>query len=261
MEEMMKAMLDMSLGTWERFWNGSLFYILPAAALVYLLIRGWKSRAGAGMAFYQILAGLVFFCPATAWVLQKCVGDLVYWRVIWLFPIVPLTAYAMTLRVTREKSRFLKVVQVGVFILCIAFGGTSVWQAGNFERVGNRQQIPDTVAAISTVIVENRTSKDSLVATDDYVGAYLRVYEPSVRMPYGREGRGMVSRNAKYLHKNIVSPEPNYRNIIARAKKEKCEFLVIQVPSRRIVRLMRSRCFRFVEKVDNYGVFQSTLIQ
>lgn len=244
---------------WNRYWNGSSYrFLLPAAVLILLVLAKKYKKAGE-LAVYQILIALVFVCPATAWFIQKCVGELVYWRTLWLFPVVPAIALAMTLLVKSCKPKWGKGVLAALFLAAAVFAGTSVWQAGNFVKTGNRQQVPDPVAAAAGLIAENRTSEESLAAVDDFIASYIRVYDPSIRMPYGREARGAESRNAKALYLEIMNPEPVYHHLARRASVMNCEFLVFEVPEEKESRICYSvgrYGYELIGKADRYGVFQ-----
>ena len=70
----------------------------------------------------------------------------------------------------------------------IAASGTGMIKAGNFERVYNRQQVPDQIAMICNRINEDREGKKVRIAADEYTASYIRVYDPSLKMAYGRRG-------------------------------------------------------------------------
>lgn len=258
MNEKLNELMTGVLDTWNRYWNGSGYWLLLLAAVAVLLLFGRK-KSVRELGIYQLLAAFAFFFPVSAWVIQKCVGELVYWRTLWLFPVVPAIALAMSLLVKKCRSSLGKGALAALFLALIVVSGTSVWQAGNFVKVGNRQQVPDTVAEISRIVTENRTSKDSLVAADDYLASYLRVYDPSVKMPYGRQARGTSSRPAKALYLEIMNPEPSYRRIAKRAKVIDCELFVAQVPEEKlgsVRKRLKKYGFTLVGKADGYAVFQ-----
>lgn len=252
MKESMTVVFDM----WNRYWDKSGYFGILLLACVFLLFLGRKKREGRYLVIYQFFMLAVYFCPLTAWLIQKCIGWLVYWRVLWLFPVVPLVACAFTLVVDRWKSKWLKVLCAGLLVAVIAVGGTNVWQAGNYVKVENRQKLPDEVVKIATVIEENRSSEDSLVAVDDHVASYIRVYDPSIKMPYGREGRGAVSSNARALYRTIIIPDPPVRKVTIRAKRENCEFIVFQAQNQRAVKQMERYGFELLDKAGDYGIFK-----
>ena len=79
-----------------------------------------KAKAGA-VAIYTLLALAAFFFPISAWILQKCIGAEVYWRVLWVVPVVPLLAYVGTRLVRMPKKRIAQAA-----VLVIMLGVTAV---------------------------------------------------------------------------------------------------------------------------------------
>lgn len=252
----MREIIECITASWSAYWGESRYVWLLCAAFVCLAIFGRKNEAAKDLIRYQILMTVVYFCPVTAAVVQKCVGALVYWRVIWLFPVAAMLSYAAVLIIQKEKKRILRFVWMGVFVCLIMFSGKSVWQAGNYEITANRQQVPDEVAQIGRMILENRTSQDSLVAADDHVASYLRVYDASIKMVYGRRGDGAASKRAFSLYENVVSPEPDYQKITEIAQQEGCEFLIFRVPQESVIDEMEECRYKMIGSVEDYVVFQ-----
>lgn len=86
---MMKEMIKKSLGFWNNYWGDSVFPYLLAIALLYLLIFKRKKKTTRYVLGYVFLALFLFFFPYTAKIIQKCIGENVYWRVLWLVPSTP----------------------------------------------------------------------------------------------------------------------------------------------------------------------------
>ena len=62
--------------------------------------------------------------------------------------------------------------------------------SGNFEKVSNRQQVPDEIAMICERINNDRNGNEIRIAADEYASSYIRVYDPALNMAYGRRGAG-----------------------------------------------------------------------
>lgn len=146
---------------------------------------------------------------------MKCIGKIVYWRVLWLLPTVPLIAGGFTELVRRSRNRIVQVILVLVLTGVIAASGTGMIKAGNFERVFNRQQVPDQIAMICNRINEDREGKEVRIAADEYTASYIRVYDPSLKMAYGRRGDGAVGKKARVLYKQITSEVPDGKRLPA----------------------------------------------
>ena len=252
----MREIIDCTIASWNAYWGESRYVWLLCAAFVCLLFFCRKNKDVKDMVRYLLFMTIVYFCPITAAVIQKCVGALVYWRVIWLFPVAAVLAYAAVLVVRKVPKMMIRFVCMGLFVCLIGFSGKSVRQAGNYVIAANRQQVPDEVAQICRIIGENRTSEESLVAADDHIASYLRVYDASIKMVYGRRGYGAASKRAFSLYENVASPEPDYQTIADIAQQESCELLIFRVPQERVIDEMEEYGYHLIGSVEDYGVFQ-----
>ena len=90
---------------WEQYWGSSWYPYLWAAAFLYLLIFERKRKNTGYLIAFQCLLCFLYFCPVTAALIQKCIGGLVYWRVIWLFPVVPALALVVTSLLSRIRKK------------------------------------------------------------------------------------------------------------------------------------------------------------
>lgn len=73
----------------------------------------------------------------------------------------------------------------------IGISGKSVWSEDNYVQVHNYQKVPDEVAQVCNLISDQQEEGEEVcVAADDYLAAYIRVYQPSFYMPYSRAGKG-----------------------------------------------------------------------
>ena len=85
----MKEMINKSLEFWNNYWGGSLFPWLLAASVLYLLIFKHRKKTVRYVLAYVCVTLFLFFFPYTAKIIQKCVGESVYWRVLWIVPSAP----------------------------------------------------------------------------------------------------------------------------------------------------------------------------
>ena len=243
---------------WEQYWGSSWYPYLWAAAFLYLLIFERKRKNAGYLIAFQCLLCFLYFCPVTAALIQKCIGGLVYWRVIWLFPVVPALALAMTSLLSRIRKKGLQAVLVIACVGILAASGTSVWSAGNYVKVSNHQKVPEEAAQIANILLAERSAEDSLIAADNSIAPYLRVYDPSFQLAFGRDGRGARSRNARHLYTRMSAEEPDYKVIGKRARKEKVQLLVLQLSQEQkeeAFAAMEHYGYEWVTAVNDYNIF------
>lgn len=253
----MKEIMENVFSAWKLYWGEGFYQYLVLAALLYLLVFCRKKEGAKRLLGYTGVFLAAFFFPATAWVMEKCVGELVYWRVLWLLPVVPLLAYAGTDLIGRlgkkKSARFLLTAAV---LFLLAFCGKSLWQAGNYVKVHNFQKVPDEAAQICDLINSQKGDEEVYLAADDYLAAYVRVYDPSIRMPYSRAIKGSANRLIRQLYQEVNSPDPNFHRISQIMKKTGCNYLVCKIPDNRNERYMKKKGFSLIGTVNSYGVYR-----
>lgn len=254
----MKAMFSWILSIWKIYWNEGFYQYLLLVSVIYLLICKRK-KAGARQALPFLFAMLfVFFCPFTAWLIRACIGESVYWRVLWLIPLIPVIALGATEFIRDRKSKLAQVILLLIFTGVIALSGKSVMQAGNYIRLANHQKVPNEVAYVCELMQEKAREENLTklrVASDDYISAYIRVYDPTILMPYGRWAKGSLDYKADSLHKHINSAMPNYKSVGKRAKQTHCNFLILPETSQDPHEALAKYGFNEIATAGSYTVY------
>lgn len=284
------------LSAWKGYWGNGFYPWLVLLAVVYLLVFLRKREATRQMLFYVGILLFLFFCPVTAWLIQKCVGGDVYWRVLWLLPTVPLLAYGGTALIYgsrdprqpagdkqrkavadgqkeavddgekqsaakgRESAANRLPVRILLLVLVLAgivVSGKSLMEAGFYEKVHNFQKVPDEVAQICDLI-NNQKEEGEVVylATDDNIAAYVRVYDPSILMPYGRGGKGRATQTARKLYTQLTSGMPVIKKVVKYGKSLECNYLVFPLPSQKKQDYMEMKGYFLIGQVNSYGIFR-----
>ena len=138
------------------------------------------------------------------------------------------------------------------------FCGTGLNKDGFYKKVQNVQKIPDEVVSICNLINEQKEENEEIyLATDDKIASYVRVYDPSIKMPYGRGGKGASGKKAaRWLHKQLVAEVPVIKKVVKNAKRLKCNYLVFPVPSKKKQLYMETKGFYLIGQVNEYGIFK-----
>jgi hypothetical protein len=251
----MKETVIFILSTWEKYWGEGFYQYLLLIAVIYLLVSRRKKEATRILLPFLAVLLFVFFCPFTAELIWKCIGSDVYWRVLWAIPLIPLLAYAGAEIISSRKKTLFRAVLLVTTFGCIIVSGKSIWQAGNYEKVHNYQKVPDEVAQICNMIKEESKEKEVRLATDDYLAAYIRVYDPSILMPYSRAARGAETKKSKRFYQRVMAAVPDYTKIGKYANLLDCDYLALKLVTEDAQEKLAAQNFYKIGTVNEYSVF------
>lgn len=232
-------MIEVIQTAWESYklFNDSSMHMVLFLGAVLLLgglckLNKEKSHASL-LSGYTACFFFIFFCPLTAKVIiDYCVGSQVYWRMFWILPLPIVIAYAFSLRLRAEGIRWRRCVYAACMFLVIVITGTAVYKAEAFVKAENpyklSQDVIDVCDIISEDARENSIEEKKAVVVNELL-AYIRQYDGSIKMPYGRgaiQGLKGQSKNSKRIYKLMCNPGVNLEKLVKYLKKEKCNYLV-----------------------------------
>ena len=251
----MKEIVTWAVTIWDMYWGNGWVQYLLALSGIGILILGRKKGIALRLFFYTVLLLGLFFCPVSGRVIMRCIGESVYWRVLWLLPTVPVIAGGFTEVVSRSKNGILQAVLTAVLVGAVIISGTGMIKAGNFERVYNHRQVPDEIAMICNKINADRNKREVRIAADEYAASYIRVYDPSLKMVYGRRGYGAADKTIKNLYKQITSEIPDGKTVSDLANTAECTYVVMVPPNEKFLQDMENGGYRILDTVDLYYIF------
>ncbi|MBQ1492894.1 MAG: hypothetical protein IIZ39_13120 [Blautia sp.] len=241
--------ISQSISSWSLYWGEGKILFLAGAALLYLFLRKRKERKALYFLLNIAILLFFFFFPPTAMIVCKAIDGFVYWRYLWTLPLIPLVALFGTYLVKECRGVALKIIVCLLMVLAIAFTGTGFWTT--YERQHNNQQVPDVVAGALEIVNADRQGKEVRVAANDAMAAYVRVYDASLLMPYGRAGRGAVSKKAVQLYRLMnQTPKTDYQTLAKRAKKLKVDYLLVEHLTKKGKKILKKAGYKKIGKVN-----------
>lgn len=255
----MRTIMEEIFSLWKNYWGEGYYQYLLLAAVLYLLLKKRKQESTRQSLLYLFSVLFLFFCPLTAKIIRICIGDDVFWRVLWLLPLVPVICLAAAEFLTDRRSKLSRAVMTLVLIGLIAVCGKSMFQAGRYVLLQNHQKVPTEVTHICDLIV-SEAQKDGLseiqVAADDHLASYIRVYDASILMPYGRRAMGSIDSYDRLLYEQINSDPADYDKIGKLGIHEACNFLIIPDHGEDPTDALGAYGYREIGRVNTYIIFQ-----
>lgn len=135
--------------------------------------------------YYPLLAFCLIFSPLIAVPVVRVITTTVYWRIFWTIPIPLIIALAMAMLVMKVPAgakRFLAVIGC---IVVIWVSGSIIVNSDNYQKPANWFKIPYETIEICEMIRKD-TDGYANVAVPPQLTPYIRQYDASISMPYGR---------------------------------------------------------------------------
>lgn len=225
--------------TWETFlqFKGMGMHLgLYFAAALFLnsLSKTKREKDGSSLlSGYSLVFWGIFFFPVTAKIIiDYCIGDSVYWRMFWILPFPVVIAYAFALSLKQVQVAWKRYVLVLCMAAVILVTGTPVYTPEQFRASENRYRIPQVAVEVCQIVNEdareNNLKVRKVIAVNDLL-PYIRQYDGSILMPYGRNGPKegkFQNKNCKRIYNAINSPEVDFKKLLKFAEKENCNYLV-----------------------------------
>lgn len=258
---MMEEVWNMSLETWLAYWGDGWHIFLFLLCLLYLVIPGKKREKGDRRIFvgYTLVTLVIFFFPYTANVIANyCIGETVYWRVLWLLPTTSVIAYACTKLCTSWKNAGFQMVFTALFLGIIVFTGTQVYVEGNYHVPDNQEKVSYEIKAIAELVREDAGDKKKKLVAPDSIATYIRIYAPDIRMPYGRSSRGAGGEIAKQLHILLNQPQEQVEpaQVTDLASQARCNYLVVWMDEKGQEQEYESNGYSLLGMVDKYYIYK-----
>lgn len=260
----MKDVISNIIFWWQLYWQEGIFQYLLLFAALYLLVFRRRHPGTRQILPYTAAVLFLYICPLSALVIQKCIGASVYWRMLWLLPTVPVIALAgaeylgSILDHIHINRRLLNILLTLVFILTAALCGKTLLASGDYVKVSNLQKVPEEVAQVCNIVLEHADPEDDvlMVAADEHLASYIRVYDSSIHMPFGRRGKGALTAPQRRLRRLLNAEKLRYKRIARRAQQADCDFVVVKITESYRPRYMKKNGYKMISQVNTYGIFK-----
>lgn len=250
----MKEMMAQLLLVWNNYWSNSFFPYLLFLSVAYLLVFKRNNKKTRYILVYLFITLFLFFCPVTAGIIQKCIGELVYWRVLWIVPSMPVIAIAMT-ELLKSRRKFMRAVLTTFCIGVIIVSGKEFYLTGYYHFVHNFQQVPDEVAGICELIKQDAGDSVYFLGTDENICPYVRVYDPSIYLMTSH-ARRFTWGGAKKLYAQLNAPELDYEKIANMGRRLRCNYFAVKIPNEEQKDMMEAYEYHEIGVVGRYCVFR-----
>lgn len=166
----------------------------------------------------------LFFFPLTAKIMDTFLGEEIYYRLLWLWPVVLTVSYAVVQlwRNVKEKSRMLVVV---VVVMIIVLSGKMMYTSPHYSLAENQYHVPQEVVDICDDI--RIDGREVMALFPKELVQYVRQYDATICMPFGREAIvytwGIRDELFYALEEEIIQVD----RVATMAKERLCHYVVL----------------------------------
>ncbi len=211
------------------YFAGSLYPLLFILCLIVIGVHPVMKQERDSMLLPNGLFALIIFCPFSAWLIMKMIGDLVYWRTLWMFAIPLVCAYAGVQIIWSFSKAALRILAGFLAAALIILCGRTVFSGEYFTLSENYLKIPTEAIYVADAVSAD-AQKEGIdtpkVVVPEHLATYIRMYDAGISLAYGRNmAKGDVKQTK--LYHEINSESPDAKRLTKLARKADCEYLVL----------------------------------
>lgn len=232
----MSGTLDIVFEKYRLFSGDSAMLIVYFIILLALFLKNKENKAVEERIFtvYHIIFIAVAICPFTANIIMEyCVGEEVYWRMMWLMPMQMVIAYVATKAVENSGGTVKRIFGAALVCLAIFVIGSDTLTEDNFIKTANRTKLNTETVLICEKVKEDAKEQDIeqiKLATVGVVLSEVRQYNGEILMPYGRKSARAYNDELYIL---VAEPESDVKKMAKKLRKKGCNYVALYVTQER----------------------------
>lgn len=239
---------------YEKYTGTGMLMVLLLAAVIYLFITEKNKAAKILFLYVPVFLLALFFNPFFAKIVYRFTGDEIYWRILWLVPVVPVLAYAAVKIIFSVSGKKRGLAGAGL-VLILMVSGKLVYKNPDFVKAENVYHIPQTVVDLCEAIREEDIVRAAFPIEHVY---YVRQYTNDIYMPYGREMLRSDWEAKNSLYDLLIVPVLDVEAVTAALREWDCEYVVLSV-EKELDGTFEAYDFDFFYETENYVVYRDAL--
>ena len=255
----MSEILKIIQRSYYNFNAAGAIYALFLVALLYIYLKK-DNQEDKKLFFYpSIVCAILVLCPVTAWLIMDFfLGREVYWRIWWLFPILPTVAYVgVQVVISQKEKKYQRVVIIFLSII-IAISGKSIYTSETMRKPENLFKLPTDVLEISDIIAADNNNEEVYIIVSHDLIEYIRLYNPNIKLLYGRETVRMHLGTELQLAvmEQLRADNPDVKVVTTFARMENCEYIVLSRALDGLQGALSENGFGLLGHTNGYSIYK-----
>lgn len=247
-------MWDEVIHLYEKYIGTGMIAGLLLVAVIYLFVVEKNKNARVIFLYMPLMMLALYFCPLFASVIYYFVGTEIYFRFLWLVPVVPMLAYAavkIILSLSGKKSVIAGVAMGGIIFV----SGSFIYLNPDYPVAENLYHVPKEVVNICDAIeVEGREVK---AAFPSELLLYVRQYSPYVCMPYGRDA--YTGEITDELYDLLLADTLQAGQVVEKARERQCHYVIFS-GEKEIAGDFTDYEYKLFDTIDGYVIYEDMTI-
>lgn len=249
-------LMERVMTCFDKFCGTGMMMALFLLSLLFLFLKEKNKTNRLLFVYVPFVTLLLYFCPLWAWVVYTLIGEDLYWRFLWLLPVVPVICFAGIKAVNMLEKKLQPVAGTALVVIFI-LSGSLIYQSSHVEWAENPYHIPQEVIEVCDMIQPKEGKVKAAFPWEMF--QYVRQYAARIEMPYGREYIlfPWADRCELYyaLAEDTLSPE----RVSELARKEKCRYLVFS-DAKKIDGNLEDYGYTLLCTIRGYCIYEDTCI-
>lgn len=245
-----------ALKLFQEYMGTGLIMIWFLVSLLYLWLTEKRKHIRVMFLYVPFVLLLVFFNPLVEKVVSSMADGEIYYRILWLLPVTPVTAFG-TASFCGKLSGRKKYVGITASVVIFMVSGGLIYRNPFFQRAENAYHVPQSVVDICDAI--EVPGREVMAAFPGELLQYVRQYSNVVCMPYGRDI--VVSKwtvqNDLYdvMEREVIDT----LELTTRARGENCAYVILS-EDKELVGRMEDQQFEEFARMDGYVIYKDSTV-
>ncbi len=233
----------------HKYMGTGLLVIFYLAAVIYLFFREKQKSRRILFVYLPALILLIYFNPIFYMAFERFLQGEIYFRILWLLPMTVTLAYSAVMLLSQQEGK--KRILLGCILAFLTLiSGKLVYSNPLFSKAENLHHVPwEVVEICDRIRLEGREVK---AAFPTEFLLYVRQYDATVWMPYGREElQGYYDE----FYTLMLQEEIDVGKMAELSKEESCHY-VISPEVKKLIGNPEEYDFVLFFKVGEYLIFR-----
>ncbi|MCD7750705.1 MAG: hypothetical protein LUI10_03035 [Lachnospiraceae bacterium] len=239
-----------TVSVWQTISGSGALSALYLCAVIFLLLTEKIKSRRLLFVYFPLILTAVLLCPVTYRIFSQLLDEEIYYRFYWMLPMTSTLAYSGVRLYELYRGRCRPLVGAAIlalFILC----GDYVYDSWQFSAAENEYHIPQAVVDICDQI--HREGKEVVAVFPSELMQYVRQYDCTICMPYGRDMLYLNMENELYSLMEETE-EPDAGEICRLASESGCAYIVVSW-NKKIKGSLQQNGYVYVGTVDAYALY------